>query len=643
MVDILDVVLARALTPQGQIESYAAQSQAAVSRANTAVSQIETITAQTNTNNQKATDTLAAAEQALANAADAEERIDTILESIQSASTQQIDDEIDKLAISLSQVSNSTYNSPTLVLTLPSGETKSLDNLVKMYSATGQNTDGTMTQKAITDAINNVQQTLEIRINNIPAGGQSGSGGISNLGVDAAGHIVIVGPDGNIIASDITEAELIQGFINSNSYSTDGVVGLTIDYVNKSFERTQDATTYTQGASFDKYPMYGGRMRCNVNNNGEITAFYGDSNYREDGSNGQVMVYQPKFYYQRTLMNTITDSRGTKVQKENLILSAIEKPGFTLHPLFKSDDTELDYVLLPAYEGSVEDISNSTYYSNNDAGVNISEDKLSSIANVLPLNGFNNNITFTNLKQLAANRGTGWQLTTMEFESANQMLEMVEFGTTNIQSVLEKGIVNITKNINTNCAAVTGSTSSLGNTTGAAMSTTVISNGNSSTYTNPGSRAISYRGMENPWGNQWRVVGNMTVKGTGSNAGMPYYNRETSLDIVIPTATSSWISAFGYNNPNYDWVYMPIECGGSANSALPIGDTLWSSSKLDGENLVLIGGVCNAGDAAGIFHYGCDISAVSNLRSSGGRIMFVPTKNTIYNNNITKWRQHYGG
>lgn len=131
------------------------------------------------------------------------------------------------------------------------------------------------------------------------------------------------------------------------------------------------------------------------------------------------MVYQPKFYYQRTLMNTITDSRGTKVQKENLILSAIEKPGFTLHPLFKSDDTELDYVLLPAYEGSVEDISGSTYYRNNDADVNISEDKLSSIANVLPLNGFNNNITFTNLKQLAANRGTGWQLTTMEFESAN--------------------------------------------------------------------------------------------------------------------------------------------------------------------------------------------------------------------------------
>ena len=43
--------------------------------------------------------------------------------------------------------------------------------------------------------------------------------------------------------------------------------------------------------------MYGGRKRCNVLDDGTITAYYGDVNYKEDGSNGQVMVYQPKFYY----------------------------------------------------------------------------------------------------------------------------------------------------------------------------------------------------------------------------------------------------------------------------------------------------------------------------------------------------------
>ena len=102
MVDIIDVVLARALTPQGQIESYAAQSQAAVTKANAAVSQIETITEQTNANNTKAAETLAAAEQAMENASATEARIESALEDIQGATTQQIDDEMDKLAISLS-------------------------------------------------------------------------------------------------------------------------------------------------------------------------------------------------------------------------------------------------------------------------------------------------------------------------------------------------------------------------------------------------------------------------------------------------------------------------------------------------------------------------------------------------------------
>jgi hypothetical protein len=143
--------------------------------------------------------------------------------------------------------------------------------------------------------------------------------------------------------------------------------------------------------------MFGGRMRCNVDNDGSITAFYGDSNYTEDGSNGQVMVYQPKFYYQRTLMSTGISARGTKIYKESLILSPTARVGFTLHPLFKSDDVELDYVLLPAYEGSIEDVSQSSYLKNNESGVSVAEDRLSSIAGALPLNGYNNSITFADL------------------------------------------------------------------------------------------------------------------------------------------------------------------------------------------------------------------------------------------------------
>jgi hypothetical protein len=101
--------------------------------------------------------------------------------------------------------------------------------------------------------------------------------------------------------------------------------------------------------------MYGGRMRCNVAADGTINAFYGDNGYTEDGSNGQVMFYQPKFYYERIPMKIEPGINGTIIRKEALLLSPVAQTGFKIHPLFMGDNgEELDYVLLPEYEGSLE-------------------------------------------------------------------------------------------------------------------------------------------------------------------------------------------------------------------------------------------------------------------------------------------------
>jgi hypothetical protein len=78
------------------------------------------------------------------------------------------------------------------------------------------------------------------------------------------------------------------------------------------------------GTDFDSYVMYGGRTRCNVADNGTITAFYGDNNYTEDGSNGQVMIYQPKFYYKRIIRDHENMSHGAIVRHETLLLSSTE-------------------------------------------------------------------------------------------------------------------------------------------------------------------------------------------------------------------------------------------------------------------------------------------------------------------------------
>lgn len=121
-----------------------------------------------------------------------------------------------------------------------------MPEVVKLYKSTGDNEDGSMTQKAITAALAQKADTstvatkayVDTAIARIPSGGGSSSGGVSNLGAQNAGKIVIVGSDGNIKAGDATQEAIIKALVKSGTYSADGTLGLLIDYENKSFERT---------------------------------------------------------------------------------------------------------------------------------------------------------------------------------------------------------------------------------------------------------------------------------------------------------------------------------------------------------------------------------------------------------------------
>lgn len=664
--DIIDVILGKALSSQGRIESYAAQSQTAVAKANQAVSDIESITEQTNENNAKAAETLETLEAATAELNSALEDVDsmidekvvnainntelvTTLNQVKADAEKAKEDAAEALkaaqsgsSISIEAIDASTPAAKITKHRIKQGN-KTTDLMVeKNYTSSGKNEDGSMTQKAITAYVDSAKSELTTKINNIKTIGGGGSG-ISNLGIDNEGRIVIIGPDGTIQPGAIQESDIIDALIKSGSYDVEGTLGLVIDYDNKETTRGQEAKDKMDGAAFDVYPMYGGRMRCNVADDGTITAFYGDANYKEDGSNGQVMVYQPKFYYQRTIFSEEPLNGGNAIRKESLILSAEENSGLKLHPLFDSVEGELEYVLTPAYEGSLYSTNTSTYVVKDDITPDTTVDKLSSIANVKPLNGAGKSLSIDDLRALAANRGEGWSLTNLQFESAMQMLETVEFGTLNGQDALGKGVVNITMSNAIRAAAVTGSTSSLGNASGVAASTIFDNNGTQTTQTALDARAISYRGMENPWGNLWRVIDNFIIKGNGTNqGGIPYVN-DVSLQFNLPDASSAWVSSMGYADSKYDWVYMPIERNGKANSALPVGDTLWTLSNLNDETLVSVGGYYTAKEAAGAFNYACDMKKSMNLNHANGRLMFTPSKNSIYEANIAKWKAHFGG
>ena len=96
------------------------------------------------------------------------------------------------------------------------------------------------------------------------------------------------------LAEIANQLSYMDGYIG---YTTDDVYGVEVDYENKTFVRLAGAIGKTPGADFDSILAFGGRRRCNLADDGTVNAYYGDPGYIEDGSNGQVMVEQPKFYY----------------------------------------------------------------------------------------------------------------------------------------------------------------------------------------------------------------------------------------------------------------------------------------------------------------------------------------------------------
>ena len=616
--DIIDIMLARAMTPQGKTEAY-----------------------------------LTKAEKAAQKAAAAESSATAAIQTVKSAA--------DEIAAAKSEANDLLATAQETLATAQEAQI----NMPEVYTTTGQNTDGYMTQKAVTDALatkadsstlntyvttNDMNTALaskadvssvatktyvDQKIAAIPHSGSSSGGGISNLGSENTGHLVVVGDDGNIKASDTTEDTLIESLIRSGIYQAKDAVGLDINYQEKSFIRTQDASEYEMGEDFDPYTMYGGRKRCNVADNGTITAFYSEANYADDGSNGQVMIYQPKFYYQRMPLKIENATKGQVIRRESILISDTEQSGFKLHPAFiTTEGEELDYILLPAYEGAVV------------------EDKLCSVAGVQPTTS----ITIDAAEDYANARGNGWHIMNMKAISANQMLEMVEFGTLNGQTALEAGISNLQFSSNTNCSAITGSTATLGNTTGAAESTISNNKGTEIVNTTAGTRAISYRGMENPWGNVWQMVGGINILGDGnSNGGAPYicsdFNYTPSeigdnyeyIGFNLPSIYG-WVSAMGYGKQEYDWVFLPIECASTANSLLPVGDNLWTVASVAENKIVAVGGTYEYKESDGAFYYAADRNAAESARHNYGvRLMYIPTKNTTYWNNIAKWEALQGG
>ena len=817
--DIIDIVLAKALTPQ-QLASYIAQAQQATTIATTAANNISAITEQTNENNTNS-------EAALAN-------VTAALADLSAAA----DTEIDKLEIEAEITSSSSGVGVDLVVSYPSGKVDTLNDVVKYYKNIGQNEDGTLTQKAITDYFNSVyinmckdldytnnmsfalvnvdsaesftKQVIDLGETITPAGSITGTmtftgnhtlisitqtnlstgehvyhpyhlktplidghtyrliihavdntknlknycypiltysadsvtyeetafqtkdlhvadngdyyaeftysttdptfagkspsiayyidkiynlevafflqdvtanyttglktygGGDSsstNLGPNNSGKVVIVGKDGNIIASDIDADNVIEMLINNDLYTYTNVVGLEIDYANKTFSRLYDAAGLTGGTDFDQFKMYGGRRKCIVNSQGEIVAWEGEVGYTEANDSYQVMVYQPKFYYKRKVINKESDSFGnTIIRKEQILLSDEMKIGFKVHPAFIDPTTqeEKDYILIGAYEG-VPILSSAPQdfdYKANDYStyINSDTDKMGSLAGRRPIKSWGTRTFHPNKCEAMANHISSYfHNTILATYNINQMLALVEYGGFNIQNYVGKGVVSQTA-ASLICAAITGATASLSTASGvaatgsAAMTEYVTTYGVQTTTTN-GQLSAVYRGVENVWGSLWEAISGAQVLGTGKSGSggrvivcsdFNYVGITQGNLRVIPenysdagfelSSVDNWIPTFGYSN-NFDWAFVPVNTNESTgNSVLPVGDRYWHGPNAESQlNKVSYGGAWTHGDNAGLFSCSFDKENQIDSTGTGGRIWTYGAP-AIQKTNYQKWQ-----
>lgn len=460
-------------------------------------------------------------------------------------------------------------------------------------------------------------------------------------------------------SENFNSQEILSGVADLRAYlglTADDIVGVQVDYKNKTFKRLAGAANLSKGADFDKFSMFGGRKRCNVADDGSIVAWYGDSDYKEDGSMGQVMVYQPKFYYLVCPVeyDPIDTGIGYHLRKANYYVSEKPRAGFRLHPAFyDASGNEIDYFLTSAYEGSIYDASASAYLLNDEQVMNTGEDKFSSIAAARPASGSSQNLTRPNIEAMAQNRGTNWHGDLIKQVSAEQMLMIIEMGMMNLQTAIAHGIVSLPwttgSDTTSSYAAATGSTASLGNGTGRAEKTTTYEGGVAKEYTVDGKTSVCWRGKENFWGNIWKFVYGINIWGNGKmGGGQPYICSDFSFAEsknsgnyepagFTVTNANGYISAMGYSTA-CDWLFIASECLG--NSSLPVGDYTYITVNLNGYRIALLGGGWSNGGSAGGFYWDLSSGVGYRYRNIGCRLVLIPTKDSVvYTANITAWKQ----
>ena len=282
--------------------------------------------------------------------------------------------------------------------------------------------------------------------------------------------------------------------------------------------------------------------------------------HRVVDSLGNVFVYIPKFYSLKTY--------------DTWKISAEKLDGFDT--LFKdANGNEIDYILVGAYKASVAD------------------SKLKSVSGASPAVSQ----TMDAFRTLAQANGSGYQITDYAIREIIEMLFVIEFATTDSQSIM-RGLCDV----------------SASHTTGGTDSITTPS-GQPTDRTNGGYQC-KYRGIEDLWGNVWEFIDGISFSDT--DVYMSNDPSDYGAGKITDTYKKVGVRPAESGNPQ---VIEPMQSNlqgyiskvGTSN----FGDYSWYAS---GGQILLVGGVWSAGSRGGLFCLDGDYGASFAGGNVGSRL-----------------------
>lgn len=460
----------------------------------------------------------------------------------------------------------------------------------------------------------------------------------------------------------VTEDELETALANAKLYSGKnyGVKRLFTDNTIASWTRIGDAEGLKANATkngsevandFDNCYPWSDIRRCNVDPvTGQVLAYYGETGYKADGSNGEVMVKIPEFWWKR---ERVPDEFGNVY--EYIYIADYARAGYK-----KSEEFFVGAYLLSTTD------EEGTIVAHSRSGV-------------VP----RYNTTKANFRNYAKNTGEGFCLLDYHYFLL-QMLYLVEYAHFNSQNMLGNGIVAFTSakaliaenNVNriivssagtglwvgkTVCIGATDIWNSSvaadreitriddyndGQITGKAIYfdgdpvNIVVNNviwgsaqktggndllGNTSGSINNNSyHSVNYRGIEDIFGHLWQHIDGLNIKdyiayickNPDEYADDKFITPYEQIGYTNSDVTDSYVKKLGLDEKHPE-VALPIECAGSSSTGTC--DNYWCAA---GNRIACVGGnFGNYWTLAGFFAWHCLNASSGSYWLFGARLL----------------------